>query len=305
MKRKFMAIVIAVLLLLSLTSCGKPDVVITGEVTHSSQIDYGYFLMDTEDGHYTGVVITDKTKIDYGGYDAPISDYYIVSVECDEVVTEEVFAYYSWRNFIDKWYIADKITVTGKCTPIVDPSTSGFGKPVIYLYPEEETDVTVDVDFGGELVCTYPKSDGTWSVTAKPDGTLSDANGTEYNYIFWEGEAEFEFDFSKGFCVKGEDTAKFLETALAELGLTRREANEFIVYWLPLMEGNEYNVISFQGENYDEFAKLNIEPAPDTVIRVYMAWYGAEEEISIEPQNLTAPERDGFTVIEWGGTEIK
>ena len=113
-----------------------------------------------------------------------------------------------------------------------------------------------------------------------------------------------EFDFSKGFCVKGEDTAKFLETALAELGLTRREANEFIVYWLPLMEANEYNVISFQGANYEEFAKLNVEPVPDTIIRVYMAWYGTDEEIDIEPQELTAPERNGFTVIEWGGSEV-
>ena len=304
MKRKFMAIVIAVFLLLNLTSCGKPEpVTISGEVFFAPDIGT-YFLVDTEDNRYTGIVISIETEIDYGEY-SEIDDGYLVDVVCTKEIEGSLSENIAYSEFVDKWYEADKITVTGKCTPIVDPSTSGFGKPVIYFYPEVETDVTVELDFGGELVCTYPKSDGTWSVTAMPDGTLSDANGTEYNYIFWEGEAKFEFDFSKGFCVKGEDTAKFLETALAELGLTRREVNEFIVYWLPLMEVNEYNVISFQGENYDEFAKLNVEPAPDTVIRVYMAWYGAEEEISIEPQNLTAPERDGFTVIEWGGTEIK
>ena len=51
--------------------------------------------------------------------------------------------------------------------------------------------------------------------------------------------AERQYDLSKGFCVKGEDTAAFLEGALEQLGLTRREANEFIVYWLPLMEQNQ------------------------------------------------------------------
>ena len=142
-------------------------------------------------------------------------------------------------------------------------------------------------------------------MTAQPDGTLIDADGLEYNYLFWEGESAFEFDFSKGFCIKGEDTAKFLETALSDLGLTRREANEFIVYWLPLMEVNEYNIISFQGANYEEHAKLTVEPTPDTVICVFMAWYGADEAIEIEPQELTAPQRTGFTVIEWGGSQIK
>ena len=178
-------------------------------------------------------------------------------------------------------------------------------KPVIYLYPEEETEVTVTLEYAGKLTSTYPESNGTWNVTAKPDGTLTDTNGQEYNYLYWEGVTDAEYDFSKGFCVKGEDTAAFLETALSELGLTRREANEFIVYWLPLMEVNEYNVISFQGTNYEEHAKLTVEPMPDTTIRVFMAWYGTDEPIEIKPQNLTAPERTGFSVIEWGGSEVK
>ncbi|MBQ9925500.1 MAG: hypothetical protein IJO51_05730 [Clostridia bacterium] len=30
-------------------------------------------------------------------------------------------------------------------------------KPVIYLYPEEETEVTVKLDYAGELTTTYPE----------------------------------------------------------------------------------------------------------------------------------------------------
>ena len=113
-----------------------------------------------------------------------------------------------------------------------------------------------------------------------------------------------EYDFSTGFCVAGVDTAAFLEGALADLGLTEKEANEFIIYWLPKMEGNAYNLISFQQEAYTDSAVLTIDPAPDTLIRVFMAWQGLDEPVEVQPQSLTAPERVGFTAVEWGGTEV-
>ena len=100
------------------------------------------------------------------------------------------------------------------------------------------------------------------------------------------------------------DTAAFLEEALDKLGLTRREANEFIVYWLPLMEGNAWNLISFQTQAYTDMAKLTVEPAPDTVIRVFMTWRGLNAPVDIPAQTLTAPVRTGFTLVEWGGAEL-
>ena len=47
-------------------------------------------------------------------------------------------------------------------------------KPVIYLYPEQEQDVSVRLDYDGKLTCTYPEYDDGWDVTAAPDGTLTD-----------------------------------------------------------------------------------------------------------------------------------
>jgi len=176
-------------------------------------------------------------------------------------------------------------------------------KPVIYLYPKQETKVKVRLDLNGEFTCSYPKYQDSWDVTAMPDGTLFDENGQRYNYLYWEGDIHTQYDFSRGFCVKGEDTAAFLEDALQKLGLTRREANEFIIYWLPQMEKNPYNVISFQNEAYTDAAKLCVEPKPDALIRVYMAWRKAESFVDLLPQELTAVERRGFTVVEWGGGE--
>ena len=181
---------------------------------------------------------------------------------------------------------------------------TGIAKPVIYLYPEEETEVSVKLDVDGELTCTYPKYNDGWKVNAKPDGTLTDDKGMLYNYLYWEAESYIEFDMSKGFCVKGEDTAAFLEGALKKLGLNRREANEFIIYWLPMMESNPYNIITFQTDTYTDMAKLDIDPVPDTLIRVFMTWSPSDKYVEMEEQELSAPAREGFCVVEWGGGKL-
>ena len=175
---------------------------------------------------------------------------------------------------------------------------------MIYLYPREETNVDVMLDYDGRLTCTYPKYTGGWSVTARPDGTLTDGAGQSYNYLYWEGEDRNEYDFSRGFCVAGADSAAFLEDALARLGLTRREANEFIVFWLPQLEENPYNLIAFQTDAYTDHARLTVTPEPDTVLRVFMTWKPLDAPVEIEAQPLTAPTREGFTLVEWGGSRV-
>ena len=185
------------------------------------------------------------------------------------------------------------------------PDPNAAYKPVIYLYPEKEMQVSVDLTLDGKLTCTYPAYNNGWNVTATPDGTLTDTNGKTYNYLYWEGETYAQYDMSKGFCVKGEDAAVFLEDALAKLGLNRREANEFIVYWLPQMEQNPYNIISFQTDAYTNAAELKVSPEPDTLIRVFMSWKKADSYISLPEQGFSAVQRSGFTVVEWGGTEIQ
>ena len=178
-------------------------------------------------------------------------------------------------------------------------------KPVIYLYPQEETDVAVTLDYDGELTTTYPAYDDGWSVTATPDGTLYDQQGREYSYLFWEGITDTAYDFSRGFCIPGEDTAEFLRSSLEKLGLNPREYNEFIVYWLPRMEGNAYNLIAFQSDDYTDHARLTISPEPESILRVFMAWQPLQEPVEIEPQDLPSFTRTGFTVVEWGGVQVR
>ncbi len=177
-------------------------------------------------------------------------------------------------------------------------------KPVIYLYPEAETEVTVRLEYKGRLTCVYPAPDpdGAWRVTARPDGTLTDKQGREYSYLFWEGASDGNPpDFSRGFVVRGSDTAAFLREKLAYMGLTPREYNEFIVYWLPRMQDNPWNLIAFQGKNYTDSAPLAVTPRPDSVLRIFMAYRPLNAPVSVPPQELTPFVRRGFTLVEWGG----
>lgn len=189
--------------------------------------------------------------------------------------------------------------------PVIDESIAAM-KPIIYIYPEEETLVKVKVDSPDKLTHTYPKyiNEG-WTVSAKANGDLTDINtGRNLYALYWEGKNTIEPILEEGFVIKGEDTIPFLEEKLEVLGLNEKEAEEFIIYWLPKLESNKYNYIRFQSkEQIDENMGLEITPTPDTVIRVMMEYKGLGELVEVQEQQLPAtPTRDGFTVVEWGGT---
>lgn len=177
-------------------------------------------------------------------------------------------------------------------------------KPVIYLYPTKKTNVFVNLNFDGTFTYTYPKINDGWKVVAEPDGTLTDNNGRKYSYLFWEGDTKVPMEFAEGFCVAGKDTEAFLLDKLAYLGLNDKEINDFVVFWLPRMQENPYNVISFQTDNYLKAAQLEVSPRPDTMIRVFMAWKKADNFVDIKEQKLVEPQRKGFALVEWGGTEV-
>lgn len=174
-------------------------------------------------------------------------------------------------------------------------------KPVIYLYPEKETDVNVKVSFMGDFTFTYPEYKDGWAVTARPDGTVISGT-TEYPYLFWEGKVmNYSPEFDEGFLVSRKETVSFLEEKLKILGLNEKERTDFITYWTPQLIKNNFNIIKFDTEEYASKASLNIVPQPDSIIRVFMVYKVANGNESIKKQQLSAVERNGFVAVEWGG----
>lgn len=181
-------------------------------------------------------------------------------------------------------------------------------KPIIYIYPEEEMEITVELGKPENLTTTYPKYEDSWTVIAKPDGTLVDPEtGREYYSLYWEGiTTSSGKNMNEGFVVEREEITSFLEEKLEILGLNEREAQEFIIYWLPQLEENDYVYIRFKTmEEIEEEMPLILSEEPDTLIRVMMEWQGLDEYKEVEEQQLEKVEREGFTIVEWGGTEIK
>jgi len=184
-------------------------------------------------------------------------------------------------------------------------------KPAIYLYPTEKTDITILHDFKGTITNTYPEYVKGWHVTAFPDGKLIDKTDNRiHNYLFWDGVYNFPKEhatFDSGFVVKKQNTIDFLQKTLANIGLNNTEINDFIVFWLPELTENEINFIHFSiNNNIDNSSFLNIQPTPDTQIRVFMEFYGISDEsnIKLPVQKLPIFERKGFTMVEWGGAII-
>ena len=88
--------------------------------------------------------------------------------------------------------------------------------------------------------------------------------------------------------------------------MNRREANEFIMYWLPRMDDNTYNLIHFASKQYEEQAELIITPTPQSTIRIMMLTQPLNSKIDFPLQDLSLLKkiRRGFTVVEWGGSVI-
>lgn len=192
-----------------------------------------------------------------------------------------------------------RIRPDGECMPSVD-------KPIIYLYPETTTEVSVTLGYPDKLTATYPEYNDGWHVIAEPSGNLTELSTNRQLYsLYWEGDqGKFEIT-DEGFIVKGSEVASFLEDKLPLLGLNARETEEFIIYWLPIMQQNEYNYVRFTTPaEIEEYMPLNIDPKPDTTIRVLMVTKPLERPIPLREQILSdASERHGFTVVEWGGTK--
>lgn len=180
---------------------------------------------------------------------------------------------------------------------------SECAKPVIYLYPEKTTNISVKITPRGGLTKTEPNYGNGWNVSATPYSKLTDLNtGSIYPYLFWEGRGGIYNTPKKGFVVASYDIHNFLIEKLTKLGLNQKEQNDFIEFWKPRMTGAPYFFITFLGnKEMNNIAPLMIDPKPDSIIRILMDFFPLQKPIHTEGYEIKTPKRHGFTVVEWGG----
>lgn len=177
------------------------------------------------------------------------------------------------------------------------------GKPVIYLYPEKTTNVSVRITPKGGLTKTEPEYGDGWNVIATPEGQLTEMQtGKTYPYLFWEGRGGIYTTPEKGFVIARENVHSFLLEKLTALGLNQKEQADFIEFWEPRMTGAPYFFVTFLGNKaMDAIAPLTIVPKPDSVIRILMDFLPLRKPTAVEGYDIKTPKRTGFTVVEWGG----
>lgn len=186
-------------------------------------------------------------------------------------------------------------------------------KPVIYLYSEANINFSLTISHPN-LTFTYPKINEAWNFTATANGDLIGESNKKYPYLFWEAEQNNLMYQRKdnelfGFFIATDSTVEFLESSLHQLGLNEKESADFITYWGPRMIQKKYAFVQFLiDETYDvNIAQINITPQPDSQRRVYMLFTPLDFEklpFDYKLQSLPNFERTGFSLLEWGGSEL-
>lgn len=175
------------------------------------------------------------------------------------------------------------------------------GKPVVYLYPQQKTKVTVKV--GANITKSDPIYNNGWEAVANPDGKIQ-VGQTVFPYLFWEGMGLGKYPAIKSAkVVDRQSVEQTIKDDLKYIGLNEQETSDFIEFWMPKMPDSPYvRMTWFQNDELNKLAPLAISPAPDSVIRVFLDYQATFKADSKYPaQQLKQYERNGFTAVEWGG----
>ncbi len=224
---------------------------------------------------------------------------------------------YMFKRFYDE-IIIEPYDFKGRHKVIIRFNTIGsmdiVDKPVIYLYPTTKTKVNVSIEPKGELTFTYPKYKESWNITALPNGDLLDHNGRTYPYLFWEAQQKgIQYQNIKdgripGFGIKTDTVITFLENQLTQIGLNQKEKTDFITFWGPRIQQSSYALVQFilDEDYHNTIGSLDITPQPESIKRVFLIFTGLPKHYlpQTSQQHFTPFERKGFTVVEWGGTQL-
>lgn len=175
-------------------------------------------------------------------------------------------------------------------------------KPAIYLYPVEDSQIFVKLNINGEIIEDIPEYKDGWNVFATKEGIIEG----KYDYLFYEAKLKKISIPKEGWIVEYSELELWFNKNLKLLGLNEKETDQFKEYWLNRLEKSKYYEIKllsneFLYENMD----LIITPEPETEIRLNFIFKPLKKNYSIKNPEIITPERNGFTVVEWGGILIK
>lgn len=179
-------------------------------------------------------------------------------------------------------------------------------KPVVYLYPEFPMFIDVEVIVPGNIYVSNPLyPNGGWKqVLANPNGNLT-YQGKTYKELFYESDVDHVNPPDTGVVMETKKLEEKLRPLLLQYGFNNYETSEFLEFWVPKLSEYKKPYIQFSILGFKEkqrVDKLVIDPEPDTRIEMIAYFRLLDKEVKIKPLIIPkAPERKGFTIVEWGG----
>lgn len=176
-------------------------------------------------------------------------------------------------------------------------------KPNIYIYPEEAMDVAVQFKAPQSLIKMIPDYTGIWDVHVDVDGRIYTEEGYAYDYLFYECETNPNlFETEEGFLIHAESRLEQFEDILNKYGFNQQEISDFTEFWcMKLEEGKDYVMYPQMTELVDNAMEIDISPKPDTCVRMWFVFEEYAGNMTVETPQIEKIEREGYTVIEWGG----
>ncbi len=174
----------------------------------------------------------------------------------------------------------------------------GIKKPAVYLYPQKASKIKVKLDLKGHITQAEPDYLSGWEVTVQPCGLIDN----RYDYLFYEARLTRLQLPSEGWVVKFPRLESWFDQTLPLLGLREKEIMQFKEYWLKELPPADYYEIRLLSDDFlKENMDLIIDPKPDTIIRLDFYFRAHDHQIKLEKPIVKTPQRQGFTVVEWGG----
>ncbi len=181
-----------------------------------------------------------------------------------------------------------------------DSSWVNVRKPNIYIYPEVKTNLFVSLKFpvGGSVTVSEPPYQNGWNITVEPSGRINDA----YDYLFYESGNPDLCQYESGWVVKNSNLTTFFSENMLATGFSQREINDFLDYWIPILDSHPFYIIYPQYKSdIDKMILLELSQQPDNILRLFYSIKGStDEDIKLSPPLIPKFERSGFVVAEWG-----
>ena len=191
-----------------------------------------------------------------------------------------------------------------------DPNYEGEGTPAIWLYPEQQLDVEISLEFkgGGFMTSSLPAYNDKWRIHVDPTLPFTRYSSTYIDdpwraYLDYDGFRDGEFQREHGWCIPQKELIQWQRSTLREYGFTDGEIDDAnTTYARMLLERRHpepyFAIYPQDKEQVDKSVALTVVPAPQSTQRLWLYFVPSETMLDLKAPRVVRTPRNGFTVVE-------